>query len=182
MTQREFDVLCIGFCIGAILFLWIGYRLRRRVERVEKGWWGTTRRVGTKLPVPAVAGQDYPVPLPKRAPPRAQPNPKRRPLPHRLPIADAVRGAAAERAAGAKAARDHNVPIPIPADIAQVVLDVGDGSYHHKDYEDVVAALTGAGYARASATLAVAACTAGERAAGIEQWTIAALRRAASAK
>lgn len=50
------------------------------------------------------------------------------------------------------------------------------------DRDDVIAALTGAGYSKAAATKAVDECTLAERASGPEHWTIAALNRAHGAK
>jgi hypothetical protein len=46
------------------------------------------------------------------------------------------------------------------------------------DRADVIGALVGAGYKRAEAAKAVDACSLPERAAGLESWTMAALRRA----
>lgn len=48
--------------------------------------------------------------------------------------------------------------------------------------DEVIAALTGAGYKKADAIKAVDACSLAERASGVEQWTIAALRNAHGAK
>jgi len=44
--------------------------------------------------------------------------------------------------------------------------------------DDVVAALVGAGFKKTAASTAVDACTLQERLAGVEAWTVAALRRA----
>jgi hypothetical protein len=48
--------------------------------------------------------------------------------------------------------------------------------------DEVIAALTGAGYKKVDAIKAVDACSLAERASGVEQWTIAALRNAHGAK
>lgn len=50
------------------------------------------------------------------------------------------------------------------------------------DRDEVIAALTGAGYKKADAVKAVDACSLAERASGPEHWTIAALRHAHGAK
>jgi RuvA, C-terminal domain len=61
---------------------------------------------------------------------------------------------------------------------AHLVSDPIRGSGRRDDARDVVSALVASGYKRPVATAAVDACTSAERAT-IEQWTRAALRRAA---
>lgn len=155
MTQHDFDAVCVGFCVGAGLFTWVGYQLRRRVERAEKRWWGVSSGTESQRRTPPVVGRDYPVPLPKHSPPRATSRSDQK-HPHHIPI-----------------------PAVTPTHDAAHVMSSPE---IHKDYEDVITALTGAGYRRAEAVEAVRTCTAGERAAGIEQWTVAALRRAGTTK
>lgn len=50
------------------------------------------------------------------------------------------------------------------------------------DRDDVIAALMGAGYKKVDASKAADACTLVERASGLRQWTIAALRNAHGSK
>lgn len=140
MTSREFDLLCIDSFVMACIFVWVGYQLRRRVERWEARHvtHRSSPREPTPLPARVVAG-------------KAAPRPKlyRARHPKHIPIAR------------------RNVEIPVVG-----VPTTPDLS------ADVVAALVGAGYKRAEAVTAVSACTAEERAGGLEQWTVAALRRA----
>lgn len=47
---------------------------------------------------------------------------------------------------------------------------------------EVIAVLVGAGFKKATATMAADACTPDEKASGVEQWTVAALKHAMAAK
>lgn len=64
MTNREFDALIMGFAVGSLACLWLGYRLRVRVER----WHArgrerelAARRVKLPRPIDDLGGEHLPL-------------------------------------------------------------------------------------------------------------------------
>ncbi len=163
MTQREFDLLVIGFSVGALVFLWVGYRLRVRVER-----WGSRRKVPTHrdakhVPFGDLSERDAGNPLRQQ---RAQ-----RILQSRsrvIPLAKRSATAIPTVADDIPSIADHAAREWTPAETAKAIR------------ADAVAALTGAGFKRAEAERALDDCTLAERAGGIDSWVQSALRRAVS--
>jgi len=193
MTNREFDVLTIGFAVGALTFLWLGYRLRARVERWhargrEKAL--AARRAARSSPFGDLSGS--------------------------FPLAQSVRRVLADRPPASKFQRiplmrrgPHGVPgeLPSGSEVADAQPEVGREvdartSVEEAGYlalsaddrrrqgaetaaairKDAVAVLVGAGYKRPVAEAALDACSLVERAGGFESWVAAAFRNAASAR
>lgn len=194
MTNREFDTFIIGLSIGALAFLWVGYRLRIRVERWQsrrlmKRSYDKARAADTVVSirqddsigrgsptyasktVTAGASQDARVVLKNKKPrviPLAKQDPDAERMTHtyfqRIPIFK---------------------PPTAPSDVPLV-----DRHWSHPDNpanvaareirRDAYAALVDSGFGRAAAVAALDACTPEERAGGLESWVAAALRRAAS--
>jgi RuvA, C-terminal domain len=93
-------------------------------------------------------------------------------------LADRIRGLRAARQADRAPRSARSAPAPIEVVEAELVPEPARGSGIRDMAKDVVAALVASGYKKPIATAAVDACTSAERAT-IEQWTRAALRRAA---
>lgn len=164
MTNREFDLLCIGFSIGALSFLWLGYQLRIRVERWQnrrssKRW----RQAAKTTPFPSPGYGTIPGEQSARRvlrdKPRVIPLERRQPSLAAVPDGDP---------SGYAIAPHWSDPDSEASRTARAIRG------------DAVSALMNAGFKRLSATAAVDACTLAERAGGLESWVAAALRRAAS--
>lgn len=160
MTNRELDTFIIGFAIGSIACLWLGYRLRVRVER-----WQSRRAERHRA---RVRGHDR---LERRL---GEPRQSVRSMlekPRVIPL---------------RSKRETpSVIDPDKVPIAPIPIAPGGTSEHARAVEDelraeVIAALVGSGYKRFDAGTAVDACTFAERAGGLESWVAAAFRRAAS--
>jgi hypothetical protein len=123
-----------GIATGTTLGMWIGYRLRRSVERDAR--------------VHRLAEHDEILGGPNRVRP-------------------------AKRHTFTPAATSF---IPIVGVRGQKAAP--EPTSTNQDRDDVVAALVGAGYKKSTANAAADACTVGERASGVQAWTIAALRQA----
>ena len=93
-------------------------------------------------------------------------------------LANRIRGLRATRQADRAPRSARPAPAPIEVVEAELVPEPARGSGIRDMAKDVVAALVASGYKKLIATAAVDACTSAERAT-IEQWTRAALRRAA---
>ncbi|HEY8926196.1 MAG TPA: hypothetical protein VIU64_17560 [Polyangia bacterium] len=191
MTNREIDCLVMGLAAGGTTCLWLGYKLRQRVERWQAGRARRARRGAkpTLVPIPDVVvginqrpeqsarrvlvARNRVIPLtPKRHvvytdvagdPTKVAPAP--------IPIAPLSREGAEEIAALWRGAW------PDVARISDTKMRELEDSAVRRD---AVAALTGAGYKRAAAEAAVDACSPEERAGGLESWVAAAFRRASA--
>lgn len=233
MSAEERDAMIIGFAVGALLSLWVGYWLGRRVERwhsrravdrelaaIRRADDKAFRRAAKHIPfdgssappaqsVRTVLAKPRTIPLERRvesltidaklserdaeamverwreAWPAAaswKPDPLRNPGPAGLSPAE-VR--ALTGAPDALAARDPvttNLPRSAPGSQVRLVVHkprtAPSTDHRSEDRELVVAALVGSGFPKAIATAAVDQCSIAERAAGVEAWTAAALRRA----
>ncbi len=187
MSHREFDTFIIGFAIGSIACLWLGYRLRVRVERWQarrRPKYNHTRTVDGRSPP---SRQDAKSLL--RAP-RVIPLRSKRQTPsvidsNKVPVApipityrdaadDATKLISEWRGAWPEVARisDNQMrELEVRAEATETARQIR---------EDALAALTGAGYTRRDAEAALDACTMAERAGGLESWVAAAFRRATS--
>ena len=162
MTNREIDLLVIGFSVGSLVNLWLGYRLRVRVERWQAGRAKRWRRRAKTTPFPSPGYDAIPFCLDTRVVLKK---------PRHVPLAR----------------RDLNTERTTPShtDFQRIPITCNSSmaaETTHLIREDALAALTGAGYKRAAAEAALDACTMVERAGGLESWVAAALRRAASTK
>lgn len=172
--NKELDCLIIGFSVGSLASLWVGYWLRGRVERWRnrrsmKRSYAKALGADTVLSIKqtreqgahqVLSGKPRVIPLEKRRSrdPLATETLYHRPAPQQIPIippADAL-------------LRDLELDKQQAKETARIIR------------EDAVAALTGAGYKRAAAEAALDACTLAERAGGLESWVACALRRAAA--
>lgn len=220
MSHRELDTFIIGFAIGSIACLWLGYRLRVRVERWQ------ARRRPKYIHTRTVEGRSPPsrqdaksmlrapriIPLERRvvrsrpASPSAEVIPIIKGTPHPADPGFTI-------SPGWTNGHDHKWPAEIPiapngsnrdaADEAAKLVDewrdawpevarISDNQMRELEVraeasetarqirEDALAALTGAGYKRRDAEVALDSCTLVERAGGLESWVAAAFRRAAS--
>lgn len=169
--NKELDCLIIGFSVGSLASLWVGYWLRGRVER-----WRNRRSM--KRSYAQALGADTVVSIKQTheqgarqvlsGKPRVIPLEKRR---SRDPLA-----------AETLYRRPQQIPVvPSAALLREAELDAQRAKETARIIrEDAVAALTGAGYKRAAAEAALDACTLAERAGGLESWVACALRRAAA--
>ncbi len=178
MTSREIDTMVMGFAVGALACLWLGYRLRVRVER----W--LSRRSGPVKRVPAgtFARETKHIPFGgvhnvPRSPQEARQMMRRQSIPLRV-----VRGLDAERTI------NHHVDMQrIPITRSLGVEALASASYRKvvnesdADRHLVIETLTSAGYRKVAAVVAVDACAAEERV-SVEAWTVAALRNASTSK
>lgn len=184
MTNRELDTFIIGFAIGSIACLWLGYRLRVRVERwrVSRAARASkrARRDAKHIPFPSPGYGTIPSEQDARAMLR---KPRRIPL-ERRPVSPS-----AEDTPIIDPDKVPITPIPIaPGGISRLLTSIEDiedarvvaSETARQIREDALAALTGAGYKRRDAEAALDACTMVERAGGLESWVAAAFRRAAS--
>jgi hypothetical protein len=189
-VNKELDCLIIGFSVGSLASLWIGYWLRGRVERWRRGRTprvheralGPSRRDAKHIPFTLASDEHSALDVVGRpreqrvrnmlsGKPRVIPLEKRR---SRDPLA-------AETLYRRPA--PQQIPIIPPADalLRDLELDAQQAKETARIIrEDAVAALTGAGYKRAAAEAALDACTLVERAGGLESWVACALRRAAA--
>ncbi len=195
MTNRELDVLIIGFSVGSLTSLWLGYHLRKRVERwqarrrqradlssvprVKQDAWQARRRDPEVMPLKK-RDSEHPTLRRTRAPmertliPVVKPTdePSFMVLDEKMPIADALTSAGyklRDVPAAKKLVDDwHQRPVA-PIRAAEETT--------HTIRTDAVAALTGAGYKLRDALAALDACMLVERAGGLESWVAAALRR-----
>lgn len=193
MTRPERDTLIIGFSVGALAFLWIGYRLRVRVERWH------ARRVAHRQA--RVREHDFPVTTGRARRPSSEQNARsvlaNRPQPRVIPInrfvpfdlwpgtdvkinLDPSTGVVITGTTGDPTKVDP-APIPVAPRGHFETFDEADKRVAAETARaDALAALTGAGYKRPAAEAALDACTLAERAGGLESWVAAALRRATS--
>lgn len=199
MNHRELDCLIIGFSVGALAFLWIGYQLRKRVER----WYARREQRAHQRALGRQSRQSSKsIPFGDLSDPLGF---------HKMTGRTAGDIAmATEQDARRMIKRQKIIPLvkwnPTPPDGAQhprevpVIKIVGDhdrGPWEHHGAladdvarreatcrrairEEALVCLTSAGYKRATAETALDACTLTERAGGLESWIAAALRRAAT--
>jgi len=166
VTSRELDCLIIGFSVGALAFLWIGYRLRVRVER----W--NARRAAKRTKTPRhtyLVGELRGADVEQRLHRVLTEKPRIVPLKRRDPNTERT--------------RDRHVDMQrIPIVYAPRALDVADHVLEATDEVrmNAYSALVEAGFKKVDARDAVEACTPEERAGGLESWVAAALRRAAA--
>lgn len=188
MDNREFDCVVLGFSVGALSALWVGYELRKRVERWQaRRDIKATRRASKSVPFGALtanvgvvsrAEQDArlllkkTIPLDKRDPNTGRVRPRDQHANfQRIPIAKTPLPSS-----------DNGYHVPTDNELASH----WSNSEHPANLTaqairaDALAALTGAGLKRAEAEAALDACSLAERAGGLESWVAAALRRAAT--
>lgn len=193
MTGPERDTLIIGFSVGALAFLWIGYRLRVRVER-----WHARRAAIAQA---RVREHDFPRATGRPRRPPSEQNARsvlaNRPQPQLIPInrfvpfdlwpgtdvkinLDPSTGVVITGMTGDPTKVDP-APIPIASRGHFETFDEADKWVAAETTRaDALAALTSAGYKRPAAEAALDACTIAERAGGLESWVAAALRHATS--
>ncbi len=202
MTNRELDVLIIGFSVGSLASLWLGYHLRKRVER-----WQTRRRQRADLQHDARKSAKhipfgdlssvFPAKQDARQGMRRQeiislkprdseyPTLRRTRAPMERVIIPIIKLPSAdngyhvpsdnERVANTMAASIPSLPYDQSYDREPMIRAVEETA--HAIRTDAVAALTGAGYKLRDALAALDACMLVERAGGLESWVAAALRR-----
>jgi hypothetical protein len=194
-VNKELDCLIIGFSVGSLASLWVGYWLRGRVERWRRGRSaraheraiGPARRDAKHIPFTHARDEHSALDVVGR--PREQRvrnvlsgKPRVIPIPKRD---------------DAEVGHEHHrvkQPIPLPCDSFHEPGSIPSAAFlrgaeldalQAKETariirDDAVAALTGAGYKRAAAEAALDACTLAERAGGLESWVACAFRRAAA--
>lgn len=168
--NRELDCLIIGFAFGALLFLWVGYALRGRVERWRRRSAPPQPRRDARAPhVSRVAS--HPVEQSARRVLRDKP----RIIPLTTRGADPVPDAAADFGG----LTDYAIP-PAWTDAVPDHVKRLEAEGARSVREDAIAALVGTGFKQATSTSAVDACTLEERAAGLDSWVAAAFRRVLS--
>lgn len=191
MNNPEFDTFVIGLAVGGSTCLWLGYRLRVRVERWRAGRAvrasKRARQAAKHIPFPLPGAGTIPAEQDARAvlrKPRHVPLDKR---PKVNPQAPWVSPSA------------EIIPIVDPDKVSVAPIPIAPGGVGHPPTQhdldearvvaaetvriiraDALAALTGAGYKRAAAEAALDACTMVERAGGLEHWVAAAFRRLAA--
>lgn len=187
MTNRELDTFIVGFAIGSIVCLWLGYRLRVRVERWQARRHakrvarnrehdfpttiGHGRRAIKTIPLSSPNAGAISLPQDVRIVLR---KPRRIPL-ERRPVNPNAEVIDPDKAPVA------SIPIA-PGGYAISPGRIGPNDHAVVDElrAEVIAALVGSGYRRFDAGTAVDACTFAERSGGLESWAAAAFRRAAS--
>jgi hypothetical protein len=178
MTNREFDLLCIGFSIGSLSFLWLGYQLRMRVERWQaRRSTMRARQTAKTTPFPSPGYGTIPSELIQerlqrrviRDKPRVIPLERKRPS-----LAVVPDGDPSDYAIAPGWTREHYVD-----EIAKS-REITDDLCQKATYAEAINALVSSGYKKVAAVAAVDACTLAERAGGLESWIAAAFRRAAS--
>jgi hypothetical protein len=159
MNNREIDMLIVGFSVGALVFLWVGYRLRVHVER-----WHARRSANKKV-------HDWE---------KARPS-----IPKYITDIKTHREQSAHQVL---AKRPRFIPlVPRSTDLSVEYEHYAKNDAKlaaelcvRATRTEVIATLSGAGFKRSEAITAVDSCTLAERDAGLEAWVGAALRRAAS--
>lgn len=194
-------MLIIGFAVGALVFLWVGCWLGLRVGR----WRSERERRTSKRGVPL--GHDVVERVVQRADkPPLMKLAKTVPFDFsNLPVKDFARSLTTltgvvpiaktvprpAQDARVVLAKPRVVPIggrPAPREVSSDALEnprdtgmVVELATQDDVYLDVVSVLVASGFKRSEAMTAAKACTPAERAGGLEAWTAAAIRGAASA-
>lgn len=150
------DVFGVGCAVGGAAGIALGYQMRKLVVRVSD--WRRDRALIKRR-------NEF-----KRQQKEDVEHDDARELPPIIPI---------EKKRGRRATSKTPQPIPIVRDEHE--LPHWSKSVN-PDREDVLAALTGAGYSKAEAIAAADACTLVERAHGLESWTRAAFNNAHRSK
>lgn len=191
MTNREFDTLILGFAVGSFFCLWLGYRIGMHAERwkIER----SARRAQSKnlrqhaknIPFPKpgetifldhqkrVDGHDR---LSKRSdvlvgPPQVIPLNKLKKWPTNRFDSDPSETNPAQP-------KDRQFIRISDNEFARVDDTKAEADETTRLVRmDAIAAITGAGYKRATAETALDACTLAERAGNLETWVASALRR-----
>lgn len=177
MTNRELDVLVLGFSVGALASLWAGYQLRVRVERwrarrEDRARQRSARRRAKSIPFD---GSNLPALYAQNAHRVLTGKPRLVPLSKRDPNTGRTRDQHADLQRIPISSRELD-----PSEVARICATSKQEETARTVREDALAALVGAGYKRAVAEAALDACTPEERAGGLESWVAAALRRAVS--
>lgn len=198
MTNREIDCVIIGFSVGALAFLWVGYKLGERVERWRSGRAAKQRAARSAAKSVPFDGSNLPASCAPSTRRVLAERPGVIPLKRRDLENPTLRQLKRDPNTGRT--RDHHanvqrIPIPIVglAEATQNMQGFEDSWPSLADAakrqaaetsstvrEDALAALTGAGYKRAAAEAALDACSLAERAGGLESWVAAALRHASA--
>jgi hypothetical protein len=180
MTNRELDCLIIGFSVGALASLWVGYWLRKRVER-----WNTRRqqRAARRYAKHIPFGDLSSVPRSEQDARRVIRRSDVMPLRKRDSEHPTLRRTRTpmERVA---------IPIVKPTNESPHVIATEIPSLPYAANivttstirMDAIAAITSVGYKHQIAETALDACTLVERAGGLESWIAAALRRLVATK
>lgn len=174
MTNREIDCLVMGAAVGGTTCLWIGYKLRQRVER-----WRTGRRARreardrehdfpTTVAIGRRAAKTIPFPLPGAGTAASEQ------LARRV-LADRPRVIPLEKRD--PRARRWQKDVPHWSDPRSEVAQTAQAIR-----KDAVDALMDAGFKKVEAVDAVDTCSLVERAGGLESWIAAALRHATAVK
>lgn len=170
MNHRELDCLIIGFSVGALAFLWLGYKLRQRVERWHARREQRTHQCGFHKMTGRTAGD-----IAARAEQDARQVMQRQKI---IPLKrDPNTGRTRDMS------RKHLLEVtqltePEAEKLTEEWRDAWPAVADHTVREEALVCLTGAGYKRAVAEAALDACTPLDRAGGLEHWVAAALRQA----
>jgi hypothetical protein len=199
MNHRELDCLIIGFSVGALAFLWLGYKLRQRVERwhARREQRAHQRVLGRQVRQSSkhipFGNLNDPLGLHKmtgrtagdiaaRAEQDARQVMQKQKITntnvHWIPIMSRKRLLKVTQLTELEAEKlteelQDIMPAAVSYDQVKAVAMTG-----HSSREDAIACLTGAGYKRSTAEAMLDACTPLERASGLEHWVATALRRA----
>lgn len=202
--SKEFDAFVIGLCVGGLFFLWVGYWLRKRVERWRRRQSADSHHLQALEPPRNMTAQRGAYKKAKHIPFDDLNAPARvgklqadqRQMIRKadlVPLEPALRNltfTSSHEAArpiptalpGPGEGSGDAIPRPIPSYEAEVPLlpwpeSQAEGIANAKAIRDqAIAVIAGSGFKRADAIRALDACTLVERASGLDTWVTCAFR------